>query len=92
MNNQQAEQLKKIMMADSYFAQPITPPFPQPLAIKSLQQTLNIKDTEGLVQFIIASPKRFNESEKNDHDTAERYTNCLNLYYVESSFSIEKRR
>ena len=55
---------KKIMMADSYFAQPITPPFPQPLAIKSLQQTLNIKDTEGLVQFIIASPKRFNESEK----------------------------
>ncbi|MFS3728405.1 hypothetical protein [Proteus mirabilis] len=41
MNNQQAEQLKKIMMADSYFAQPITPPFPQPLAIKSLQQTLN---------------------------------------------------
>lgn len=64
MNNQQAEQLKKIMMADSYFAQPITPPFPQPLAIKSLQQTLNIKDTEGLVQFIIASPKRFNESEK----------------------------
>lgn len=27
MNNQQAEQLKKIMMADSYFAQPITPLF-----------------------------------------------------------------
>ncbi|MBS3871165.1 hypothetical protein NFF89_06310 [Proteus mirabilis] len=45
MNNQQAEQLKKIMMADSYFAQPITPPFPQPLAIKSLQQTLNTDES-----------------------------------------------
>ncbi|WFC30453.1 hypothetical protein PT008_09760 [Proteus mirabilis] len=42
MNNQQAEQLKKIMMADSYFAQPITPPFPQPLASRTTK-----KDYDG---------------------------------------------
>ncbi|OAT46849.1 hypothetical protein M997_1847 [Proteus hauseri ATCC 700826] len=62
MNNHPPELLKKIIMAESYFADPITPPFPQSVAINSLH-TQNLKDTEGLVQFIIASPKTFNQTE-----------------------------
>ncbi len=62
MNSQQPELLKKIMMADNYFAAPITPPFPQSISINPLH-TQNIRDTEGLVQFIIASPKPFDQKE-----------------------------
>ncbi|WP_435532332.1 hypothetical protein [Proteus vulgaris] len=62
MNNKQSELLNNIMSADRYFAEPITPPFPQTLSINSLHSQ-NLKDTEGLVQFIIASPKSFEEFE-----------------------------
>lgn len=62
MNNKQSELLKNIMSADHYFAEPITPPFPQTLSINPLHSQ-NLKDTEGLVQFIIASPKLFEEFE-----------------------------
>ena len=62
MNNKQSELLKNIITADRYFAEPIKPPFPQTLSINSLHSQ-NLKDTEGLVQFIIASPKLFEEFE-----------------------------
>ena len=50
------------MMADNYFAAPITSPFQQSNSINSLHSP-NIRDTEGLVQFIVASPKPFDQSE-----------------------------
>lgn len=62
MSNKQSDLLKNIMNADRYFAEPITPPFPQTLSMNALHSQ-NIKDTEGLVQFIIASPKPFEPSE-----------------------------
>ncbi|MEB6856479.1 hypothetical protein NA898_03040 [Proteus cibi] len=62
MNNKQSDLLRNIMNADRYFSEPITPPFPQTLSMNALHSQ-NIKDTEGLVQFIIASPKPFESSE-----------------------------
>lgn len=62
MNNKQSDLLKNIMNADRYFAEPITPPFPQTLSMNALHSQ-NIKDAEGLVQFIIASPKPFESFE-----------------------------
>lgn len=62
MNNKQSDLLRNIMNADRYFSEPITPPFPQTLSMNALHSQ-NIKDTEGLVQFIIASPKPFEPSE-----------------------------
>lgn len=62
MNNKQSDLLKNIMNADRYFAEPVTPPFPQTLSMNALHSQ-NIKDAEGLVQFIIASPKPFEPSE-----------------------------
>ncbi|EEG83386.1 hypothetical protein PROPEN_04150 [Proteus penneri ATCC 35198] len=62
MTNKQSDLLKNIMNADHYFAEPVTPPFPQTLSMNALHSQ-NIKDSEGLVQFIIASPKPFEPSE-----------------------------
>lgn len=62
MNNKQSHLLKNIMMADRYFAEPMMDSFPQSLSINPLH-TQNINDTEGLVQFIIASPRPFEPSE-----------------------------
>lgn len=50
------------MKADDYFSAPLTPSFPKSLTINALH-TQNIKDTEGLVQFIIASPRPLELSE-----------------------------
>ncbi|WP_193017254.1 MULTISPECIES: hypothetical protein [Gammaproteobacteria] len=64
MNNKQSDLLNNIMNADRYFSEPVMPPFPQALTVNSLLSQ-NIKDTEGLVQFIIASPKPLKSIEIN---------------------------
>lgn len=62
MNNKQSNLQKNIRQANDYFSEAIKPPYPQSIKIDSLHSQ-NIKDTEGLVQFIIASPKTFQPAE-----------------------------
>lgn len=62
MNNKPSDSIENIRLAGQYFAKPIMPPFPYTLATNPLKAQ-QIKDSEGLVQFIIASPKLLEKPE-----------------------------